>query len=103
MNIKSSSQQKLRLDIQGLRAIAVLAVMIFHANKDWLPAGFFWRRYFFVISGFIISFLIFNSKDKSFNWSKFVIKRILPAYLVLLVITTLLALVIFIPQDFIFL
>lgn len=46
MNIKSSSQQKLRLEIQGLRAIAVLAVMIVHANKDWLPTGFFGLRYF---------------------------------------------------------
>jgi peptidoglycan/LPS O-acetylase OafA/YrhL len=29
-----------RYDIQGLRAIAVLSVLIFHINKEWLPGGF---------------------------------------------------------------
>lgn len=91
-----------RYDVQGLRAIAVLAVMIFHADKHLLPAGFLGVDLFFVISGFIITRQIVNP-DRQFVWTSFYwgrIKRIAPAYLVLLVITSALAAVLFIPQDF---
>ena len=88
-----------RYDVQGLRAIAVLAVMIFHADKHLLPAGFLGVDLFFVISGFIITRQIVNP-DRQFVWTSFYwgrIKRIAPAYLVLLVITSALAAVLFIP------
>jgi peptidoglycan/LPS O-acetylase OafA/YrhL len=43
-----------RDDIQGLRAVAVLAVMLFHLDRGWLPGGYLGVDIFFVISGFVI-------------------------------------------------
>lgn len=93
-----------RPDIQGLRAIAVLAVMIFHGNKEWLPAGFLGVDIFFVISGYVVSYSIINSNKKvdikRFYTSR--IKRILPAYFFMLVIVTITASILFIPEDNLF-
>lgn len=92
----------LRRDIQGLRALAVLGVMLFHFNAGWLPGGFAGVDIFFVISGFIITNLIFNDQ-KSFSWLDFYwgrIRRIVPAYLATLALTTTVAAIVFVPSDF---
>lgn len=61
-----------RYDINGLRAIAVLAVVIFHFNPQWLPGGFAGVDVFFVISGFLMTSIIFSNVEKnSFNLFKF--------------------------------
>ena len=44
--------------LDGMRALAVVAVMLYHANPDWLPGGFLGVEVFFVISGYLITLLL---------------------------------------------
>lgn len=98
------STQEIRNDIQGLRSIAVLSVIIFHLNKHWLPGGFVGVDMFFVISGFLITGIILTRKrENNFSLSSFYtsrIKRIVPAYLAMIIVVTLFAAVLFVPKDF---
>src|SRR5690606_5818067 len=79
---------KYRPDIDGLRAIAVLSVVGFHAFPAWMRGGFIGVDVFFVISGFLISTIIFRSLDAgTFSFRDFYarrIKRIFPALLLVL-------------------
>lgn len=79
---------KYRADIDGLRAIAVLAVLFFHAFPNSIPGGFVGVDIFFVLSGFLISTILFSQiENGSINWSQFYlkrIKRIFPALLLVL-------------------
>ena len=52
----SSKQRNDAFD--GLRAIAIVAVVIYHANQAWLPGGFFGVTVFFVLSGYLITTLL---------------------------------------------
>ncbi|MEQ1555375.1 MAG: acyltransferase family protein [Gallionella sp.] len=74
--------------MDGLRAIAVLAVVAFHAFPNWLKGGFIGVDIFFVISGFLISTIIISSLERgSFSFVEFYarrIKRIFPALLLVL-------------------
>lgn len=73
-----------RPDIDGLRAIAVVAVIICHINESWLPGGFLGVDMFFVISGFLIGGIIYRQASAGvFSWKQFYlrrIRRILPAF-----------------------
>ena len=51
--------------IDGLRAFAVLSVVIYHLHAAWLPGGFVGVDVFFVISGFIVSASIANYRSSS--------------------------------------
>lgn len=92
-----------RKDIQGLRAIAVLFVFIFHLNSSWLPGGFVGVDIFFVISGFLISSIILTKLDKNnfsfLDFYKSRIKRIVPAYYFLLIILAIAGVFIFVSSD----
>lgn len=77
-----------RADIDGLRALAVLAVVIYHAFPGRLPGGFIGVDIFFVISGYLISGIIFSELSvNSFSLRHFYerrIRRIFPALLIVL-------------------
>jgi peptidoglycan/LPS O-acetylase OafA/YrhL len=81
-------QASYRPDIDGLRAISIILVVIFHAFPHLMPAGFVGVDIFFVISGFLISGIILRSLAKGgFKYSVFYsrrIKRIFPALTVAL-------------------
>lgn len=83
------SHPKYRPDIDGLRAVAVLSVVAFHAFPAWMKGGFIGVDVFFVISGFLISTIIFENLDKgTFSFAEFYarrIKRIFPALLLVLI------------------
>lgn len=82
---KELSHPKYRADIDGLRAIAVLLVVFFHATE--LGGGFVGVDIFFVISGFLISTIIFNNLDSnSFSFGQFYIRRILRIFPALLLV-----------------
>jgi peptidoglycan/LPS O-acetylase OafA/YrhL len=79
---------KYRADIDGLRAIAVLAVIIFHAFPSKLRGGFVGVDIFFVISGFLISSIIIGGLERgTFSFSEFYsrrVNRIFPALIAVL-------------------
>lgn len=79
---------KYRPDIDGLRAVAILAVVLFHAFPGKMPGGFIGVDIFFVISGFLISTIIFSSLEQDrFSLVEFYvrrIRRIFPALIVVL-------------------
>ena len=76
-----------RYDINGLRALAVLSVVIFHFAEEKLPGGFIGVDVFFVISGYLMTSIIINKLDKDrFSLMEFYfarINRIIPALAVL--------------------
>ncbi|NOT67679.1 MAG: acyltransferase [Methylophilaceae bacterium] len=80
---------KYRPDIDGLRAIAVLSVVIYHAFPNWLRGGFIGVDIFFVISGFLISTIIISNLERNtFSFIEFYsrrIKRIFPALILVLI------------------
>lgn len=100
MQIKKMSY---RPDIDGLRALAVLAVVIFHFNKKWLPGGFVGVDIFFVISGYLITGIILKEVSKGeFSFVDFYmrrVRRILPAAFFLIFVTTLFGLAFMVPLD----
>ena len=91
MSTERSSFLDYRPDIDGLRAIAIISVVLYHAQSSFLKGGFLGVDVFFVISGYLISLISFKSLDnKKFSLAQFFIKRlyrILPALLIVLLVT----------------
>tara|TARA_S200000501_G_scaffold29286_1_gene24831 strand:- start:398 stop:2431 length:2034 start_codon:yes stop_codon:yes gene_type:complete len=81
---KSSIKSRYRPEIDGLRAFAVVAVIINHFNKDVLPGGYLGVDIFFVISGFVITSSLYQRTSKHFKdfisgFYERRIKRLIPA------------------------
>jgi peptidoglycan/LPS O-acetylase OafA/YrhL len=97
------NQQTYRPDIDGLRAVAVLSVILFHINKALVPGGFVGVDIFFVISGYLISLHIFRDLERGrFSLVEFYrrrIKRIAPAMLVVVAVTLTMTQLVFRPED----
>lgn len=92
-----------RADIDGLRAVAVLAVVVFHLNKSWLPGGFVGVDIFFVISGFLITGILARKiESRSFSFVDFYLaraRRILPAAYFCIAITLVVGALFMLPAD----
>ncbi len=92
-----------RAEIDGLRGIAVLAVIGFHAFPDYVPGGFVGVDVFFVISGFLISSIILRQLSRSqFTIADFYsrrIRRIFPALLVVLTACLLFGGLVLLPNE----
>ncbi len=93
-----------RPDIDGLRAVAVLAVIGFHAFPNWMPGGFAGVDVFFVISGFLISHQLFAACDRgSFSIRDFYVRRvrrIFPALILVLAATAAFGWIALTPPEF---
>jgi peptidoglycan/LPS O-acetylase OafA/YrhL len=93
-----------RSDIQTLRALAVLAVVVGHMNPAWLPGGYLGVDMFFVISGFVIAQMLIKAQaagavDLRVFWLQRV-WRIVPAYVVMLGVVGWVTALLFLPKNF---
>lgn len=81
--------------LDGLRVLAILAVLVYHANPSWLPGGYFGVTVFFVITGYLTTLSIEREIGRTgrLDYPRFVLKRVtrlLPSMLAVVGVTTLL-------------
>ena len=86
------STDRFRPDLEGLRGVAIAAVVLFHVGIPWFPGGFVGVDVFFVLSGFLITGLIVREigETGSLSFTRFYARRarrLLPAALVCLAVT----------------
>ena len=100
----AGSSHAYRPDVDGLRAVAVLAVLAFHAFPHAMPGGFAGVDVFFVISGFLITGIILDDLERGrftiagFYWRR--IRRIFPALLLVLAACLALGWVLLLPDEY---
>ena len=93
-----------RPDIDGLRALAVVLVVLFHARVPWMGGGYIGVDLFYVISGYLITQLLLGSGERPLRISlgQFYLRRarrILPALIVTCLLVSLAASVLLLPWD----
>src|SRR5687768_8357422 len=100
----AGSSHAYRPDVDGLRAVAVLAVLAFHAFPHAMPGGFAGVDVFFVISGFLITGIILDDLERGrftiagFYWRR--IRRIFPALILVLTACLVLGWVLLLPDEY---
>jgi peptidoglycan/LPS O-acetylase OafA/YrhL len=95
---------KYRADVDGLRAVAVIAVVLYHAFPNLVPGGFVGVDTFFVISGYLITGIIISGLDSpaGFSFADFYarrVRRIFPALILVLSATLAVGVAIFLPSE----
>ncbi len=102
--MSSINPLKYRQDIDGLRAVAVLAVLLFHLDPGYLNAGYLGVDIFFVISGYLITRIVYTElMNRKYSVTNFYVrrsKRILPPLYFMAVVTLIAGYVILLPNDF---
>lgn len=93
-----------RSELDGLRAIAVLSVLIYHANLTFkgiplFSGGFLGVDIFFVLSGFLITGILVDKSPTLFAFYKSRIDRIYPALLLMLILSCIFAYIYLVPSD----
>src|SRR5580692_5209414 len=93
-----------RPDIDGLRALAVIVVILYHAQVPGFGGGYVGVDIFFVISGYLITRLLAGSGAQPLRlpWGEFYLRRarrILPALLLVSLLTTVAAVAVLLPLD----
>lgn len=103
MENSNKTQPEYRPEIDGLRAIAILPVVFYHAGFDWMKGGFVGVDVFFVISGYLISQgILYDLSCNKFGLRNFYskrIRRIAPAFLCVLTFTTIIAWQCLLPNE----
>jgi peptidoglycan/LPS O-acetylase OafA/YrhL len=98
-----SHVQKYRPDVDGLRAVAVLSVIFYHIDSALIPGGYLGVDVFFVISGYLITSIIRREQERGcFSLANFYerrVRRIMPALLLVLVVTTVVSSALLLPLD----
>ncbi len=100
----SGPAREVRADLEGLRGVAVIAVLLFHLGFPWAAGGFVGVDAFFVLSGFLITGLIIREHERTGRISLPAfyarrVRRILPAALVTIVVTVGVAAFVLAPLD----
>ncbi|MFC3712439.1 acyltransferase family protein [Sphingoaurantiacus capsulatus] len=105
MKSHAGMRAEYRPDIDGLRAVAVLAVIAFHMSKTVLPGGYLGVDIFFCLSGYLITSIIWRETTlNSFSLARFYerrVRRIAPALLTLMAVVTVVAAIQLLPADLI--
>ncbi|MGI9538017.1 MAG: acyltransferase family protein [Desulfocapsaceae bacterium] len=100
-----SQQLRYRPDVDGLRALAVLSVFMFHLQPNLLPGGFLGVDIFFVISGYLITGIITRENHLgTFSLTNFYarrVKRIFPALFVVLALASVIATFLLTPETYV--
>jgi len=101
---QTNEKKNYRPDIDGLRAVAIIAVVIYHAFPAFLPGGFTGVDIFFVISGYLITKIIYQQiAENRFSFYEFYIRRIrrlFPALIVMLGACLLYGWIVLLPIEY---